>query len=93
MGLVPQTTTVCHALPEWSSTHLFQFHVFAYTVRVISVPELSLRVHVYVHDDHYHTCSKFNSLLTEMIIMQVYIHILTLLLVHSGLTWACPELL
>ena len=40
----------------------FQFHAFAYTVCV------------YAHDDHYLARSKFNSLLTEMITPQIYIH-------------------
>ena len=39
----------------------FQFHALAYTVQVISVPELSFR-----------SRSKFNSLLTEMITPQTH---------------------
>ena len=34
-------------------------------------------MHVHVHDDHYRTHSKYNSLFTEMITPQTYIHTIT----------------
>ena len=63
----------------------FQFHALAYTVRGISVPELSFRSCI-ARDDHYLMRSKVNSLLAEMITpqtyIQVYIHIKTLPVPH-----------
>ena len=55
----------------------FRFYALAYAVQVISVPELSFRSRAVcvVHDVHYLMCSKFNSLLTEMITPQTYIYI------------------
>ena len=49
----------------------FQFHAFAgyLSTRVAVIFQIACSaVSVYVHDDHYLMCSKFNSLLTEMII-------------------------
>ena len=53
----------------------------AYT-RVVSQIDGAVRVYEHVHDDHYLTRSKFNSLLTEMITPQTYIHTSIYIYIH-----------
>ena len=52
----------------------FPVSCLAYT-RVVSQIDGAVRAYEHAHDDHYLTCSKFNSLLTEMITPQTYIQI------------------
>ena len=64
----------------------FQFHAFAgyLSTRVAVIFQIACSaVNVYVHDDHYLMCSKFNSLLTEMITPQTYIKITSWLPNHK----------
>ena len=53
-------------MPEWYSTHLSSFMPCLHS---------SYAAWAHAHDDHYLMCSKFNSLLTEMITPQTRIYI------------------
>ena len=50
--------------------------------RVVSQIDGAVRVYTHVHDDHYLTRSKINSLLTEMITPQTYIQVYIYIYIH-----------
>ena len=56
--------------PEWYSTHLSSFMPQVVRLSACSQIDGAVRAYAHAHDDHYLTHSKFNSLLTEMIIPQ-----------------------
>ena len=49
---------------------------------VVSQIDCAVPAYAHAHDDHYHTRSKFNSLLTEMITPQTYIQVYIYIYIH-----------
>ena len=58
------------------------FYALPQYTRVVSQIDGAVRAYAHAHDDHYLTRSKFNSLLTEMITPQTYIHTSIYIYIH-----------